>query len=79
MSSNKVTGLCAPTVVQRKVRGCIFDLNCKHERYYLAHGCGGTDDKSKAYVFTCAEAITLMAEHVEWANKRQGKWILMYE
>lgn len=83
MSSNRVEGLCAPTVpsVQRKVKGAIFKSNSGilEERYYLGRWCGGTSEKSIAHVYTCADIRKFQIQNPRWASKEDGKWILVYE
>ena len=89
MSSNNRAGLCAPTTddwatqvgltepVQHKVKGAIFKLHDNYKPYYLAFRCGSTNHKELAHVYTCEEIRRLTKDG--WANKSDGKWILVYE
>lgn len=81
MSSNKVTGLCAPATApqQRKVKGYIFKSKDKHYPYFLGYTLGATAVKSEAYVYTREEAAKHMSAAEGWASKDDGKWLLVYE
>lgn len=79
MSSNKVQGMCAPTVVQRKVKGCIF-YDTTRNFYFLAPGEGYTYNKMQAHVYSHEEvdnARELRGNN--WAAKGRGKWLIVYE
>ncbi len=80
MSSNKVEGLCAPTVtaVQRKVRGYIF-YNTRLNEYYLKHGIGAVSNKENAYVYSMEEIKHYVNCCNGWGSKEDGKWLIVYE
>ena len=65
------------------VRGYIF--RTRGGTYYLAKGCGNTDDKRDAYVYTIEDMAKYikydksMAPWRDWGSKRNGKWIPVYE
>jgi hypothetical protein len=72
--------LCAPTTVQRKLKGAIFDRgDDKLQRYFLYQGCGCTSDKNLAYVYGCEQARELARNDPYWCRKCDGKWLLVYE
>ena len=65
----------------RKVKGAIFSF--KHSGgalgYFLSFQMGETTFKVFANVYTCDEIRDHMAEHPNWAPKKDGKWLLVYE
>ncbi len=84
MSSNKVEGLCAPTVtaVQRKVKGYIFRAYrdpTSEGHYYAYIGTGRVHSKEDAHVFSAAEAKDQVRNYPRWASKEDGKWLVVYE
>ena len=83
LMSSKVQGLCAPTycpaLVERKVKGAIFDTGLAYERYFLAYASGGINDKSLAHVYSCEEIRLIQANSPNWASKEDGKWLIVYE
>jgi len=76
--TDKVTGLCAPTAMQRKVRGYIFKHRA-YDMYYLEFMKGFTKSRAFAHVYTAKEAKESAQQLVGWGVKTTGKWYIIYE
>ena len=66
-------------MTERKVKGAIFKAYTKEEPYFLRYGYGGTNHKADAHVFTQQEVNGIRNTYPDWASKKDGKWLLVYE
>ena len=80
---DKIQGLCAstycPTLVERVVKGYIFQCADTRLGYYNQPGLGTNLDKALAQVFTAQEARKAARDCAGWGSKEEGKWLVVYE